>query len=305
MTHCFDLQINGAFGIDFSNADLTADQFLSTSEKILATGITRFLPTIVTSSMELYRHHLPMIWHAIEKAGLTYEIPGFHLEGPFISPLPGAVGAHDPQCVQDPSAAALDVLQDAAEGKVRLLTVAAERNGAIETIRHAKELGIAVSLGHQLANSQEIASAAKAGATLLTHLGNGIPNSIDRHRNPIWSGLANDDLTAMIITDGHHLPGEVIRCMIRCKTPDRLIVTSDASSAAGLPPGNYRVLGNDAVLYENGLLYNPVKKCLVGSGSLTVQCIDFLRSLNVLTEDEIRKVSWLNPHKAIGETPNV
>lgn len=300
---CFDLQLNGAFGLDFSDPEMTADGFLRCAEQILGKGVTRFLPTVITSPVELYRRNLPVMLRAIEKAGLTYEIPGFHLEGPFISPEPGAVGAHDPASVQTPSAGALKELYDIAEGKVRLLTVAAERQGTPETIRAARDLGITVSLGHQLADRDAVVNAAAAGATLLTHLGNGIPNSIDRHRNPIWTGLANDDLTAMIITDGHHLPADVVKCMIRCKTPDRIIVTSDASSAAGLPPGKYKVLNNDAVLYENGLLYNPEKKCLVGSGSLMPQCIEFLESLNIVSNDELRKMVWENPHKAIGECP--
>lgn len=297
---CFELQLNGAYGLDFSDPEMTADGFLKCAEKALAAGITRFLPTIVTSGLDLYRRNLPLMLRAIEKAGLTYEIPGFHLEGPFISPLPGAVGAHDPDAVQSPTPEALDQLNAIAEGKIRLLTLAAEREGAPETIRHAKTLGITVALGHQLADRDQIAAGAAAGAAALTHLGNGIPNMIDRHRNPIWSGLANDDLTAMIITDGHHLPADVIKCMIRCKTPEKIVITSDASSAAGLPPGNYRVLGNDAVLYENGLLYNPEKKCLVGSGSLTPACIKFLRSLNLLSEQELELVTWHNPHKLVG-----
>lgn len=297
---CFELQLNGACGLDFSDPEMTADAFLRCAGEVLAAGVTRFLPTVITSKPDLYRRNLPLMLRAVEKAGLEYEIPGFHLEGPFISPVPGAVGAHDPQAVQPPSPEALDELNSIAEGKIRLLTVAAEREGAVETIRHARKLGIAVSLGHQLAGSEEIAAAAGAGAAALTHLGNGLPNEINRHRNPIWSGLANDDLTAMIITDGHHLPADLIKCMIRCKTPERIIVTSDASSAAGLPPGNYRVLGNDAVLYENGLLYNPEKKCLVGSGSLTTKCIDFLRSLNILSETELEQVVWHNPHKLVG-----
>lgn len=297
---CFELQLNGAYGLDFSHPEMTAESFLQCAEKVLAAGVTRFLPTVITSDLSLYERNLPMMLRAIEHAGLTYEIPGFHLEGPFISPVPGAVGAHDPNAVQTPSPAALDKLNAIAEGKIRMLTLAAERDGALETIRHAKTLGITVSLGHQLADREQIAAGADAGATALTHLGNGIPNMIDRHRNPIWNGLANDDLTAMIITDGHHLPADVVKCMIRCKTPERIVITSDASSAAGLPPGNYRVLGNDAVLYENGLLYNPEKKCLVGSGSLTTKCIDFLRSLNILSETELEQVVWHNPHKLVG-----
>ena len=297
---CFDLQVNGAFGLDFSDPAMTEDSFLRTAEKILASGVTRFLPTVITSPVDLYRRNLPMILRTVEREGLTYEIPGFHLEGPFISPEPGAVGAHDPASTLPPTPENLAVLNEIAEGKILLLTVAAERSGVLETIAAAKTAGITVSLGHQLAERTDLQQAADAGATLLTHLGNGIPNMIHRHKNPIWSGLANDQLTAMIITDGHHLPADVIKCMIRSKTPQRIVVTSDASSAAGLPPGNYSVLGNDAILYENGLLWNPEKQCLVGSGSLMPQCIDYLKNLNLLTESELEQVVWKNPHQVLG-----
>lgn len=294
---CFDLQLNGAFGIDFSDPELTRDSFLRTAQRILERGVTRFLPTVITSSFDVYKRNLPLIASAVERAGLEYEIPGFHLEGPFISPEPGAVGAHDPANVIAPSTARLDELNAMADGKIKILTIAAEREGAKALADYAHTLGIVVSLGHQLASQEQIKS---IGADALTHLGNGIPNMIDRHRNPIWSGLADDSLTAFIIADGHHLPYEVLKCFIRCKGMDKIIVTSDASSAAGLPPGQYRVLGNDAVLYENGLLYNPVKKCLVGSASLLVDCIKYLNEQQLMTEQEIEKTVWRNPHAILG-----
>ncbi len=297
---CFDLQVNGGFGVDFSAPELTEEQFLQAAEKILATGVTRFLPTIITSSMDIYREHLPMIVHAIDKAGLQYEIPGFHLEGPFISDQPGAVGAHNPAWVQAPTPEKLRQLNDLADGRIKMMTFAAEREGAKETIEEAHKLGIVASVGHQLANSEQMAA---VHADTLTHLGNGIPNLIDRHHNPIWSGLANDELTAMIITDGHHLPAEVIKCFIRVKGVDKIIVTSDASSVAGLPPGRYIALGNEAILEENGKLHNPVKQCLVGSAMLMPRCIEFLQSLNILTAPELEKVCWLNQHKLLNEQP--
>ena len=102
---------------------------------------------------------------------------------------------------------------------------------------------------------------------MLTHLGNGIPNLLDRHRNPVWAGLAEDSLTAMLIADGHHLPADVIKVMIRCKSPEKIIIVSDASPATGFAPGHYTVMGNDAILEPNGKLYNPHLQCLVGSAS--------------------------------------
>ncbi len=293
----FDLQVNGAFGVDFSDAALTEDDFLRSAEKILERGCTRFLPTVITSSMELYRRNLPLINHAIDSHGLRYAMPGFHLEGPFISSRPGAVGAHNPDWTQLPSVEALDALLDIAENKVCILTVAAELPGIKEMIVHAHRRGVKVSLGHELAEREDILS---AGADTMTHLGNGIPNTVDRHRNPIWTGLAADDMTVMAITDGHHLPADVLKCFLRCKGLARFIAVSDASSVAGLPPGRYRSLGNDAVLEENGLFHNPEKGCLVGSSYLLSNCADVLRNVLHLTEEEIETVCWKNPHKLLG-----
>lgn len=292
----FDLQVNGAFGVDFSDPSLTEDNFLKATEKILATGCTRFLPTLPTSSMETYRRNLPMMDHAIDAHGLRYALPGFHLEGPFISDKPGAVGAHNPVWVLPPSNDTLAELNSLAGGHISILTVAAEIPGMQAFIEYAHTLGICVSLGHELADEQQIA---QAGADAMTHLGNGLPNLIDRHHNPIWSGLANDNITVMAIADGHHLPAAVLKCFIRCKGLEKLVIVSDACNVAGLPPGRYYAYSNDAILEPNGLFHNPAKGCLVGSSSLLAGCADFLRRENLLSEAEIAKVCWENPHKLL------
>ena len=104
---CFDLQVNGAFGTDFADPNITEDAFLRCVEKILAKGVTRFLPTFPTSSMATYRRNLPMLDKLIDSHGFRYAMPGFHLEGPFISTQPGAVGAHNPAWVLPPDIATL------------------------------------------------------------------------------------------------------------------------------------------------------------------------------------------------------
>ena len=116
----------------------------------------------------------------------------------------------------------------------------------------------------------------------------------------IWSGMACDDLTAMIITDGHHLPAEVIKCIIRAKGTDRVIVTSDAAPIAGFPPGRYHCWNNDAILEPSGLFHNPEKGCLVGSSASIRDCADFLRTLDFLSEEEIIRMTSENPLKMIG-----
>lgn len=295
-----DVQINGNFGVDFSDPGLTDEMFMTAAEHIFASGTEIFLPTIVTSPKEVYLRNLTVIRDACESRGLLGQVPGVHLEGPFISNRPGAVGAHKPECVIAPDCAFFDEIMKKSGNYVKLLTVAAEVPGVDELIRHASSQGVAVSCGHQLAGSGDLAAAVKAGARLLTHLGNGCPNLIDRHKNMIWAGMACDDLTAMIITDGHHLPPELIKCMIRVKGPERIIITSDAAPIAGFPPGRYNMWGNDAVLEPDGLYHNPEKGCLVGSSASMRDCVNYLRSLDLLSEEEMEMVSRTNPLKMIG-----
>ncbi len=292
----FDLQVNGAYGVDFADPALTADDFLRASEKILDGGCTRFLPTLPTAAPETYRRNLPLINEAVDSHGLRYAIPGFHLEGPFISKEPGAVGAHFPGWVQEPSPEALELLDELSGHHIALLTAAAEVPGMPALIARAHELGICVSLGHQLADEAQIAA---AGAEAMTHLGNGLPNLIDRHRNPIWSGLANDEITVMAIADGHHLPASVLKCYIRCKGLDRLIIVSDACNVAGLPPGHYHSFSNDAVLEPDGKYHNPAKGCLVGASILLSGCAAFLQRAGLLDEAGIARVCWDNPHRLL------
>ena len=188
----------------------------------------------------------------------------------------------------------IDKLLDAARGKAKIITLGADVENAPETIAYLKSKHVIASVGHHMDDYEQVRSAADAGAMLLTHLGNGCPNLIDRHRNPVYAGLAEERLTAMIISDGHHLPGELVRIIIRTKGTDKIIITSDASSLTGFPPGEYSTLGNRAVLYPNGKLFNPDKQCLVGSASTITMCMEFLASLDFLTMDELTMTGRTN-----------
>jgi N-acetylglucosamine-6-phosphate deacetylase len=213
------------------------------------------------------------------------------------------VGAHLPQFVREPALALLDQFQAWAQGKVRLLTLAADVPGAEDLAGHAAGMGISVSLGHQMATAEDLARLARAGARALTHLGNGVPAVLPRHENPIWAGLANDDLTAMIIADGHHLPPAVLKVMIRAKGVERLIVVSDQASLAGMPPGPYRVAGNDVVLEPTGRLHIPSKGCLAGSSATMLMCMNHLASLGLLGLGDLEAVGFQNPLRLIGLAP--
>jgi N-acetylglucosamine-6-phosphate deacetylase len=298
-----DVQVNGFLGVDFSQNDLSEAEFIRVSKELLNRGTAAFMPTIITNSEENYKRNLPILAKAMKAPVLQGRVLGIHAEGPFLSDKPGAVGAHNPDWVKAPSIEFFKKMQEWADGQIKILTIAAENEGAAELTKYAVSQGVTVSLGHHLATYDDLRKCADAGATLLTHLGNGIPNEVNRHENAIWSGMACDGLTAMIITDGHHLPPTVIKSIIRAKGIENTIITSDASPIAGMPPGEYNTLGNYAILEENGLLHNPEKKCLVGSSATVLQCVNYLASLGFLTPEEMIQVAFANPLKAIGVDP--
>ena len=295
-----DLQVNGFKGVDFSSPDLTEEKFIQTCRMLLNNGTTSFLPTIVTSPENVYRKNLSMIAKVIDIPEFTECLLGVHVEGPFISPEPGAYGVHNPHWIRKPDIKFLDKLIEWAQGKIKIVTIEAEVEGAEELTQYAVSKGITVSLGHQMAIEEDIDRIVRAGATALTHFGNGIPNMIHRHLNPIWAGLDNDNLTAMIIADGHHLPAPVLKSMIRVKGVSRLIIVSDASPLAGIPPGRYKYGGEDVILEENGLLHNIQRNCLAGSSSTMMDCMNHLASLKLMSADELVEAGFYNPLRLIG-----
>ncbi len=293
-----DLQVNGYRGHDFSSPELSDDDFVLACRHYLSDGARIFLPTLITCSRNTYTHNLTRFAKIMDQAEFKGRVPGFHLEGPFISPRPGAVGAHQPAWVAPPSLDFLKALMTWADGKIKLLTIAAECPGADRLCETAVRMGITVSLGHQLASYEECDRLFNSGAKLLTHLGNGMPNTVHRHENPFLSGLMHRGLTPMIIADGFHLPAYLVKGIIKTRGEDGVIVTSDASPIAGLPPGEYHTLGNRAILEENGRLYNPDKNCLVGSSFTLMECAFFLgdkcgyapKTIEKLTERNILNI---------------
>jgi len=295
-----DLQVNGYKGVDFSSRNLTTADFMRASGQLLEAGTTAFLPTVITSDEDIYQHNLPIIAQVIQSEEFHGHLLGIHLEGPFISPQVGARGAHNPDWIRKPDIGYLRQLIEWANGKVVLITIAAELRGAEQLVRYAVEQKIAVSLGHQMASEEDLNRLVRAGATSLTHLGNAVPAILPRHENPIWAGLAEDGLIAMIITDGHHLPASVIKTIIRTKGPGLCIVVSDAAPLAGLGPGNYETLGHKVVLEEDGRLHDPATGYFVGSSATMLQCMNHLASLNLMSLDELVAMGFYNPLKLIG-----
>ncbi len=260
----FDLQVNGFGGIDFNAPDLTADRAAEALERMRETGVTRCLPTLITSSFDRFAASARVLTRLSHPG-----IAGIHMEGPYVSPDDGARGAHPRAHVAPASVDDFNRRQHAAGGHILLVTLAPEVPGAMPLIEYLVAAGVRVAIGHTAATPQQIGDAIDAGATLATHLGNGCPQMLPRHPNVIWELLAADGVFASLIVDGHHLPSATVKTMIRAKGQGRTILVTDAIAAAASTPGRYTVGGVDCQLGEDGRVSLPGTPYLAGS-SLTL-----------------------------------
>ncbi|GAA2113460.1 hypothetical protein GCM10009843_01170 [Nocardioides bigeumensis] len=249
-----DLQVNGYAGVDFSSPGLDPGVVRRVVEALWAEGVTGFCPTVITGPAAQMRESVAALAAAARAdEAVADALLGVHLEGPWISPVDGARGAHPVEHVRPPDAGELAEL--CAAGDVALLTIAPEIPGATGLATAARERGVLVSVGHSLAEPEDVHAAVAAGATLSTHLGNGIPALLKRHPNLVWEQLGNDVLTAMFIADGHHVDLATLRTMIRAKGAGRWFLVSDTTSVGGLAPGRYRThIGGEVELDAAGRL---------------------------------------------------
>lgn len=289
----FDLQINGCHGISFNSARLTAADVRHVVEVSRRHGIGGLCPTLVTASFESLSHGFRTLAAACDAdPELGEALPVFHLEGPYISPVDGPRGAHPAKHVRPPDWDEFRRLQDASGGRVRLVTLAPEHDGALGFIEKLTRTGVVVAIGHTAADGPRLRAAVTAGARLSTHLGNGSHAELPRHDNYVWEQLAHDGLWASLITDGHHLPAAVIKCMIRVKTPARTVITSDAGPLAAAPPGRYRLWDQDFDVLPGGKIMVSGTDRLGGSWCFTDDCLGVaVRSAGVTLAEAIDMAS--------------
>lgn len=234
-----DIQVNGWLGRSLNSDAVTAEDVGAIARALLHEGTTRFVPTLVTGPFPRMLRACRAVAEACERGLDRGAVLGLHLEGPYLSPEDGPRGAHNRDWMHDPSWSEFRRLREAAGGRVIYVTLAPERRGALKFISRLAAAGIMVALGHHQANKKRLAAAVAAGARFCTHLGNGSHPLLPRLDNYVWTQLAEDRLHAGFIADGHHLPDEALKCMLRAKGLARAVFISDAAALAGLPPGVY------------------------------------------------------------------
>nr|CAG4643964.1 EOG090X06GX [Lepidurus arcticus] len=297
-----DLQINGGFGVDFSNQENDIqDGVRKVAHGILADGVTSFCPTIVTSPPSVYHEVIPKIR---KQAGSSEgaEVLGVHVEGPFISP--SKKGAHDTRYMRDFSQG-FEVLTEVYGilDNLRIVTLAPELPGALEIIPQLTEKGITVSLGHSIGNLSEGEKAAQRGAMFITHLFNAMLPF--HHRDPGLVGLLSSDAIPEgktmyygIIADGIHTHPAALRIAHRTH-PKGLVLVTDAMSALGLKPGRYN-LGSQEVDVTEDSAYVAGTNTLCGSIARMDKCVREFKSATGCSIVEALEAATLHPALTVG-----
>jgi N-acetylglucosamine-6-phosphate deacetylase len=282
-----DLQVNGFGGVDFLDAD--AEGYRRAGEALLETGVTAYLPTLITTPEQ----QLLAAMAEVPNGDARPRVLGMHLEGPFLSP--NRLGTHEASARRDPDRALLDRLLSA--GPVRLMTLAPELPGAEILIDRLAERGVAVSLGHTDATAAEANAAFDRGARSVTHLFNAMRPFLHRDPGIVGAALARDDVIVTIILDGIHLAPETAKTAWRAAR-GRLALVTDAITGAGAADGLYS-LGTLDVHVHEGTVRGP-DGVLAGSVLTMIEALRNLLELGVPFEDAVQAATS-TPARVLGE----
>jgi N-acetylglucosamine-6-phosphate deacetylase len=289
----FDLQVNGFAGVDFNDPAANPEDFDRAAAALRQTGVTRFLPALITSSTDSFARCARRVAAWRHPAAV-----GIHMEGPYLAPE--ARGVHPLAHLAPASIDDFARRQDAAEGRILIVTLAPEVSGALALIEHLVARNVRVSLGHTVASPAQIRDAVLAGATLSTHLGNGCPRQLPRHPNFLWEQLAADGLVGTLIADGHHLPDSVVKVMVRAKTKERMVLVTDCVAAAGRPAGEHQIGDLRVSLSPEGRVTLAGTETLAGSAlTLDVAVANTVRFTG-LSLEEVWPMASTQAARAVG-----
>ena len=224
-----DLQVGGCAR---HGGSLPGDGLAPIVRRLEASGTARHVVTLLTAPRERLVRGLRALSRTLRASPeAAAAVAGVHVEGPFISAEDGPRGRHVAAWVRPPDFEEFREWQEAAEGRIRLITLAPELPGALCFIERLTAAGVIAAIGHTAAEPGRIHEAVRAGARLSTHLGNGAHSLRPRLPDYVWQQLGEDDLTAALICDGAHLPPEVVRVFARAKGLERLVLVSGAGVA--------------------------------------------------------------------------
>lgn len=281
-----DIHCHGAFGVDFMSA--SRQDLVDLSERLAGLGYAAWLPTTVTASLDDVRRALDSLpEHAM--------IPGFHLEGPFISPE--YPGAQPPEHILEPATAkGWDVVLD--DPRLKVITMAPEIPGALDLIRRLSSRGVIVSLGHTNATYEQCQAAFEAGARHTTHTYNAMRPLHHREPGTVGFALAEDGLSTELIYDRLHVSRGAAQVLVNAKPSGKLIAISDSTMATGQPNGSrMQMWGHDCIVGDDEVR-------LASNGALAGSGITLATAFRNLAHDfglELAvQACCFNPARALG-----
>jgi N-acetylglucosamine-6-phosphate deacetylase len=292
----FDIHFHGIAGHDVMNASPQGCREIARS--LARAGVSRYLPTTVTSSLDTTLSSLDRMADCIEavpQAGCS-QAAGIHIEGPFLSPAKR--GMHPAEHLVLPSPQLLDRFWEAARGHICLMTIAPELPGALQTIRHAAALGIRSSMGHSMATEAQAVAGIQNGIVSATHTFNAM-RPFD-HRDPGILGVAldRDDLYADLICDGFHVAPQAVRLWLKMKGPERAILITDCLSAAGMPDGAY--MAGETVVHVEGGACRTDSGVLAGSIITLDRAVAGLCRITGIEVHSAARLASINPARMLG-----
>ena len=290
-----DLHFHGCVGEDFSDA--TPDGLQKMADYELSRGVTQICPAGMTlGEDQLTRICQNAAAHKAKNAGGA-ELVGVNLEGPFL--CKAKKGAQNEAFLHDPDPAMLHRLQQAAQGMVKLVTLAAEQPGALEFIRSAQEDGITVSLGHTTADYDTACAAYEAGARQATHLFNAMPPFTHRAPGVVGAAFDHPQVKVELISDGVHIHPSVVRAVFQLFGAGRVILISDSLRATGMPDGRYPFGGQEIEVHGNRATMADDPNTLAGSVSDLMACMRSAVSFGIPLHDAVRAAA-VNPAQVLG-----
>ena len=292
-----DVHIHGAVGVDTLEAG--AEDLYRVARYLAGEGVTAWLPTLVPAPVEDYRKAVEAVEGLIHIQGTrpaAARAVGVHYEGPFVNEKQcGALRtAYFKTYARGDELDELPSLK--VEGAAHMITLAPEVEGGVRLVAELVKRGWVVSVGHTRANIETLESARSAGARHMTHFLNAMSPLHHREPGPIGWGLLQDDVTVDLIADGVHSDPLMLRLVLRCKTPARVALISDAVAPAGLGDGDYRVWG-ETITVEDGRTRNE-RGHIAGSVISMLDAARTVRRLG-LSETDLARVASLNPARLL------
>jgi N-acetylglucosamine-6-phosphate deacetylase len=302
MSGYVDVQINGYAGIDFNADDLQAEALHAACKALSRDGVEGVLATFITDDLDLMCSRIERFSRLREQDPLARErIWGFHVEGPFLNPARGYIGAHPTDQAQPATPDAMARLLEAGDGLVRLVTLAPEVDSGMKVTRLLARQGIIVSGGHSDASLDDLQRGLDAGLSMFTHLGNGCPAEMPRHDNIISRVLSlADRLWISFIADGAHIPFFVLRNYLKITGLERVVIVTDAIAAAGCGPGVFQLGQRMVSVGEDGVPRAPDDSHLIGSGTIMSRMAANLETDLGFMPDQVDQLTSRNPRLLLG-----